>query len=84
VSGKENERLPINIQDELNELANKAKAALGQTSLTFAFFSDHWQGYTSRNAVDMMKALKMPFLMFVYSILINYTFSNFIVNYYFV
>jgi hypothetical protein len=30
-------------------------------NLTFALFNNHWQGYAPRNAVDMMKALKLPF-----------------------
>jgi uncharacterized protein YecE (DUF72 family) len=47
--------------DEINELAQKVKAASEQTNLTFALFNNHWQGYAPRNAVDMMKALKLPF-----------------------
>jgi len=43
------------------ELAEKVKAASGQTELTFALFNNHWQGYAPRNATDMMKALKLPF-----------------------
>jgi uncharacterized protein YecE (DUF72 family) len=47
--------------DEINELYEKVKAASGQTKLTFALFNKHWQGYAPRNAVDMMKALELPF-----------------------
>jgi uncharacterized protein YecE (DUF72 family) len=47
--------------DEINELADKVKAASEQTNLAFALFNNHWQGYAPRNAVDMMKALKLPF-----------------------
>ncbi len=47
--------------DEIKELAEKVKAASEQTKLTFALFNNHWQGYAPRNAVDMMKALKLPF-----------------------
>jgi uncharacterized protein YecE (DUF72 family) len=47
--------------DEINELADKVEAAAEQSNLTFALFNNHWQGYAPRNAVDMMKALKLPF-----------------------
>jgi uncharacterized protein YecE (DUF72 family) len=47
--------------DEINELADKVEAAAEQSNLTFALFNNHWQGYSPRNAVDMMKALKLPF-----------------------
>ena len=43
---------------EINELAEKVKSASEQTSLTFALFNNHWQGYAPRNAVDMKKALQ--------------------------
>jgi uncharacterized protein YecE (DUF72 family) len=29
--------------------------------LAFAFFNNHWQGYAPRNAVDLKKALQLPF-----------------------
>jgi uncharacterized protein YecE (DUF72 family) len=48
--------------NEINELADKVEAASEQTELTFALFNNHWQGYAPRNAVDMMKALKLPFI----------------------
>jgi uncharacterized protein YecE (DUF72 family) len=47
--------------DEINELAGKVKAAAEQTGLTFALFNNHWRGYAPRNAVDIMKALQLPF-----------------------
>jgi uncharacterized protein YecE (DUF72 family) len=47
--------------DEINELAGKVKAATEQTNLTFALFNNHWQGYAPRNAVDMIRNLKLPF-----------------------
>jgi uncharacterized protein YecE (DUF72 family) len=46
---------------EINELAKKVKAASEQTNLTFAFFNNHWQGYAPRNAIDVMKAIQLPF-----------------------
>ncbi|MFC2052465.1 DUF72 domain-containing protein [Chloroflexota bacterium] len=48
-------------KDEIDELATKVKNATGQTSLLFAQFNNHWRGYAPRNAVDMKKALKLPF-----------------------
>lgn len=47
--------------DEINELAEKVKAASGGAKYTFALFNNHWQGYAPRNAVDMMRALQLPF-----------------------
>ncbi len=47
--------------EEINELANKIRAASEQTRLTFAFFNNHWQGYAPRNADDIMKTLGLPF-----------------------
>jgi uncharacterized protein YecE (DUF72 family) len=46
---------------EIGELVGKVKAALEQTELTFALFNNHWRGYAPRNAVDIMKALQLPF-----------------------
>jgi uncharacterized protein YecE (DUF72 family) len=48
-------------KDEINELAEKVRAITGQTKYAFALFNNHWQGYAPRNAVDMMKSLKLPF-----------------------
>ena len=47
--------------EEINELAEKVKTASQQTSLTFAFFNNHWKAYAPTNAGDMIKALQMPF-----------------------
>jgi uncharacterized protein YecE (DUF72 family) len=47
--------------DEINELVGKIKVASEQTNLTFALFNNHWRGYAPRNAVDIMKALQLPF-----------------------
>jgi uncharacterized protein YecE (DUF72 family) len=46
---------------EISGLAEKVNAASGQTSLSFVFFNNHWQGYAPHNAVDMKKALQLPF-----------------------
>ena len=46
---------------EINELSERVKSAAGQTRLLFALFNNHWRGYAPRNAVDMMKALQLPF-----------------------
>ncbi len=48
-------------KSEIIELSDKLKAASRQTNYTFALFNNHWQGYAPRNAVDMMKALQLPF-----------------------
>ncbi|MFC2048336.1 DUF72 domain-containing protein [Chloroflexota bacterium] len=48
-------------KDEIDELATKVQNAAGETSLLFAQFNNHWRGYAPRNAVDMEKALKLPF-----------------------
>jgi uncharacterized protein YecE (DUF72 family) len=47
--------------DEINELVEKVKVGSEQSSLTFALFNNHWRGYAPRNAVDIMKALQLPF-----------------------
>jgi len=46
---------------EIEELSGRVKKAAENTQLTFAFFNNHWQGYAPRNAVDMMRALQLPF-----------------------
>jgi uncharacterized protein YecE (DUF72 family) len=46
--------------NEISELTEKVKAAAEQTKLLFAFFNNHWRGYAPRNAVDMMRAMKLP------------------------
>ena len=47
--------------EEINELANRVKAAGNKAQLLFAFFNNHWQGYAPRNAVDIMRSLQLPF-----------------------
>jgi len=46
---------------EINDLAEKVNAASEHARLSFVFFNNHWQGYAPRNAVDMKKALQLPF-----------------------
>ncbi|MFC2005564.1 hypothetical protein ACFLVG_01200 [Chloroflexota bacterium] len=46
---------------EIEELAGEVETAGAQAKLTFAFFNNHWQAYAPRNAVDMKRALKLPF-----------------------
>ncbi len=48
-------------QEEINELVEKVRVAAEKVNLLFAFFNNHWQGYAPRNAVDMQRALKLPF-----------------------
>jgi uncharacterized protein YecE (DUF72 family) len=48
-------------EDGINELSEKVKVASKETSLTFVLFNNYWQGYAPRNAVDMMRALQLPF-----------------------
>jgi uncharacterized protein YecE (DUF72 family) len=47
---------------EIAELADRVKQAADKTCQLFVFFNNHWQGYAPRNAVAMMKALKLPYL----------------------
>jgi uncharacterized protein YecE (DUF72 family) len=47
--------------EEINELADRVKAGSEKADLTFVLFNNHWQGYAPRNAVDIMKALQLPF-----------------------
>ena len=47
--------------EEINELANRVKAASNKAQLLFAFFNNHWQGYAPRNAVSIMRTLQLPF-----------------------
>ena len=46
--------------EEIDELSGKVNKAAEQTTLLFAFFNNHWQGYAPHNAIDMMKTLKLP------------------------
>ena len=47
--------------NEIAELSGKVSHTIGNTKLLFAFFNNHWQAYALRNAVDMKKALQLPF-----------------------
>jgi uncharacterized protein YecE (DUF72 family) len=47
--------------DEIDELAERVKSASEKAGLNFVLFNNHWQGYAPRNAVDMKKALRLPF-----------------------
>jgi len=47
--------------DEIQELVEEVRAVSGEAKYTFALFNNHWQGYAPRNAVDMMRALQLPF-----------------------
>jgi uncharacterized protein YecE (DUF72 family) len=46
---------------EIAGLAERVKKAASKTTLLFAFFNNHWQGWAPRNAVDLKKALQLPF-----------------------
>lgn len=48
-------------QEEVNELADKVKSLTEKAKLAFVLFNNHWRGYAPRNAVDMQKALQLPF-----------------------
>ena len=48
-------------QEEVNELADKVKSLTEKEKLAFVLFNNHWQAYAPRNAVDMQKALQLPF-----------------------
>ncbi len=48
-------------QEEVNELADKVKSLTEKAKLAFVLFNNHWQAYAARNAVDMQKALQLPF-----------------------
>jgi len=47
--------------EEIDELSDKVRSIAGDTTLLFAFFNNHWQGYAPRNAVDMKKTMQLPF-----------------------
>jgi uncharacterized protein YecE (DUF72 family) len=47
--------------EEIEELADRIKAAAGQTELMFVLFNNHWRGHSPRTAVDMKKSLQLPF-----------------------
>jgi uncharacterized protein YecE (DUF72 family) len=46
--------------EELQELADKVKAAAQNSRMTFVFFNNHWKAYAPKNATDTMKALDIP------------------------
>jgi len=48
-------------QEEVNELADKVKSLTEKAKLAFVLFNNHWRGCAPRNAVDMQKALQLPF-----------------------
>ncbi len=47
--------------EEIRELAGKAQAAAAKTKLLFGFFNNHWQAYSPRNAVHLLKEMHLPF-----------------------
>jgi len=47
--------------EEITELADRIKTVSARVGVLFAFFNNHWQAYAPRNAVDMKKALQLPF-----------------------
>jgi uncharacterized protein YecE (DUF72 family) len=47
--------------DEIKELAEKVMTTSANSGSSFVFFNNHWRAYAPRNAVDMMKALQLPF-----------------------
>lgn len=49
-------------EEELGELTVKMKKASTGTKLMFAQFNNHWQGYAPRNATDLKKQMKLPFV----------------------
>jgi uncharacterized protein YecE (DUF72 family) len=46
---------------EIKELAERVRATSEKSRMSFVFFNNHWRAYAPRNAVDMMKALQLPF-----------------------
>jgi uncharacterized protein YecE (DUF72 family) len=47
---------------EIDELAEKVKKAAQQSSVTFAFFNNHWKAFAPHNANDLLKALQLPLI----------------------
>ena len=61
-SGDGEQRYRYHYNDgEIEELAERVKAAAAKTKMLFAFFNNHWQAYAPRNANDLKKALKLPY-----------------------
>ena len=48
--------------EEIAGLAERVKAAAEKSRLLFVFFNNHWQAYAPRNANDLKKALRLPFV----------------------
>lgn len=46
-------------EDEIAELAARVGAASRRSSLTLAYFNNHWKAYAPRNAGDLRQALKL-------------------------
>jgi uncharacterized protein YecE (DUF72 family) len=49
---------------EITQLAKKVNIASKNAVTAFAFFNNHWKAYAPRNAVDLKKALQLPFVGF--------------------
>jgi uncharacterized protein YecE (DUF72 family) len=47
--------------EEIQYLAARLRAAMPRVKYLFALFNNHWQGYAPRNAVDLLKAVQLPF-----------------------
>ena len=47
--------------EEIKELHDRIRLAAEKSTLLFALFNNHWQGYAPKNAVDIMKSLPLPF-----------------------
>jgi uncharacterized protein YecE (DUF72 family) len=61
---------------EVGELADRVSIAAEKCKLTFVLFNNHWQGYAPRNAVDMKKALQLPFTELPAQIPLDSTFTS--------
>lgn len=46
---------------EINQLAQKVAGANANSTLTFAFFNNHYKANAPRNAGDLIRALQLPF-----------------------
>lgn len=47
-------------EEEIKELVGRIRLAAEKTTLLFAFFNNHWQGYAPRNAIDCLRTLQLP------------------------
>ncbi|MFH1646369.1 MAG: DUF72 domain-containing protein [Chloroflexota bacterium] len=47
--------------EEIDELADRVRAAGEKVKMLFAFFNNHWQAYAPRNANDLKKSLQLSF-----------------------